>query len=223
AEATEVDVGGQRVGEAELGRLRAQVVTLDVGDVDVEPEPTRDLAELLGQTGGVEAPGVGDDLDALLERDAERVLALTHERTRVAEVGVLEGVAAQDQHRELGEVVTGQVVELTPLKHLAERRETVAVEAGAVADQDGARGRRGAHAETPFEGRPPPAGRAKAGAIESHLSASAPTATRSVSSRCTRCVTRRQKSYADPVTVCAATSGPHDHTSPDGAVSSTRN
>ena len=57
----------------------------------------------------------------------------------------------------------------------------------------------------------------------SQCSASAPLATRSVSSRCTRWVTSRQKSYADPVTVWAAVSGPQDQMSPEGAARSTRN
>ena len=44
----------------------------------------------------------------------------------------------------------------------------------------------------------------------------APVATRSVSARWTRWVTSRQKSYAEPVTVCAASSGPQVQVSPDG-------
>ena len=44
-----------------------------------------------------------------------------------------------------------------------------------------------------------------------------------VSARFTRWVTSRQKSYAAPVTVCAASSGPQAHRSPDGAVRSIRN
>ena len=51
---------------------------------------------------------------------------------------------------------------------------------------------------------------------------SARTVARSVSARCTRWVTSRQKSYADPVTRWAASSGPQVQVSPDGAVSSTR-
>ena len=46
---------------------------------------------------------------------------------------------------------------------------------------------------------------------------------RARSARCRRWVTRRQKSSAGPVTRCAASSGPHVHAPPSGAVSSTRN
>ena len=53
--------------------------------------------------------------------------------------------------------------------------------------------------------------------------ASSPTATRSVSSRWMRWVTSRQKSEADPVTLWAASSGPHVQVLPPGATSSTRN
>ena len=55
--------------------------------------------------------------------------------------------------------------------------------------------------------------------MDSQVLASRPTATREVSARLTRWVTSRQKSYAEPVTVCAASSGPQAHRSPDGAVS----
>ena len=74
------------------------------------------------------------------------------------------------------------------LEHLAHRREPVAVEAGAVADPQ----RDALSHEAPV---PRPAGPAKAWAMSSHRSASAPTATRSVSARWTRWVTSRQKSY----------------------------
>ena len=59
--------------------------------------------------------------------------------------------------------------------------------------------------------------------MSSHRSASGPTATRAVSARCTRWVTSRQKSYAGPVTVCAASSGPQVQASPGRSVSATRN
>ena len=59
--------------------------------------------------------------------------------------------------------------------------------------------------------------------MSSQRSASAPVATRSVSARWTRWVTRRQKSPALPVTVCAASSGPQLQTSPEGATRSMRN
>ena len=47
--------------------------------------------------------------------------------------------------------------------------------------------------------------------MPSHCSASAPTAMTSRSARGRRCVTSMQKSSADPVTRCAASSGPHSH------------
>ena len=61
-----------------LGEM-ADVVTLDVGDLRVQAEPGSDLAQLVGEAGGVEAAGVGDDLDALLQREGEAVLDLADE------------------------------------------------------------------------------------------------------------------------------------------------
>ena len=61
-------------------------------------------------------------------------LDLAHERAGVAERGVLHGVAAEDEHGQLGQVVAGEDVELAPLELLAHRAEPVAVEPRAVAD-----------------------------------------------------------------------------------------
>ena len=74
---------------------RAHVVALDVGDLRVEAEAAGDLADLVGEAGGVEAAGVGDDLHAPLEREAEAVLDLADEGARVAQRGVLELVLAR--------------------------------------------------------------------------------------------------------------------------------
>ena len=87
AEAAEVGVGGQRAVEAELAGAGAQVVALDVGDGGVEAEAAGDLAQPVGEAGGVEAAGVDDDRHAALERQAEAVLDLPDERARVAERG----------------------------------------------------------------------------------------------------------------------------------------
>ncbi len=137
AEAAEVGVGRERaVPEAE----RAQVVALDVGDGRVEAEAAGDLAEALGEAGGVEAAGVGDDPHAALEGETEAVLDLADEGAGVAERGVLHGVATEDEHRQLGEVVAGEDVQRPALQHLAHRGQPVAVEAGAVADPQGTGG-----------------------------------------------------------------------------------
>ena len=202
AEAAEVGVGGERAVEAEVGGAAPQVVALDVGDRGVEAEAAGDLAQPVGQPGRVEAAGVADDRDAPLERQAEAVLELADEGARVAERGVLHRVLAEDQHGQLGEVVAGEAVEALPvggaLEHLAHRREAVAVEAGAVADAEGPRGSLRAHLSHRSPRVPRPGGPAKHWAMPSQCSASSPVATRSVSSRCTRWVTSRQKSWARP-------------------------
>ena len=85
AEAAEVGVGGERARRAAGDGVAAQVVALDVGDRRVEPEPARDLAEPVGEAGGVEAAGVADDPHAALEGEPEAVLDLAHEGAGVAE------------------------------------------------------------------------------------------------------------------------------------------
>src|SRR5262249_61119857 len=94
-----------------------------------------------------------------------------------------------DEHGQLGEVVAGEKVEVTTVEHVTPGGEAVAVEAGGVADAQG-------HL---MGSRPRPGGPANACATSSHSRATAPVAVRPRSSRGRRCVTRRQKSSAGPV------------------------
>ncbi|SHW48737.1 Uncharacterised protein [Mycobacteroides abscessus subsp. abscessus] len=124
----EVGVGGQWGAEAELAGTRHEVVALDVCHVDRQPELVGQGAYRCCQAGRIEAAGVGDDLHALVQGQAQRLLQLTQEGLGVAEVGVLGPVPREDQHGQLGEVVAGQVVQLTPGEHLVHRRQPVAIE-----------------------------------------------------------------------------------------------
>ena len=141
APAAEVGVGGdhgefglgQRHAGVEVGELvsfglqvldgRGQVVAGEIGDAGDGAQ----LFELGGQALGIEAPGVGDDLDAALEAGAEHVLHLAQERGRVAEAGILAAGLPQDQHGQLGEIVAGQHVDRAR-QHLPGGAEAVAVE-----------------------------------------------------------------------------------------------
>jgi len=76
----------------------------------------------------------GDDLDAPLQAGAEHLLHLPQERGRVTQAGVLLPRLPQDQHGQLGQVVTGDDVDGAAVDDLAHRREPVAVEAGGVRD-----------------------------------------------------------------------------------------
>ena len=128
--------------EAELVGAWPEVVAFDVGDVDVDPERGGELAEPLGEPGRVEPAGVGDDLDAALDGEPERLLHLAQERLGEAERRVLGPVPAEDEHRQLGQVVAGEHVELAAREHLAHRGEAIAVEARCVGDSQRSRPRR---------------------------------------------------------------------------------
>ena len=106
------------------------------GDAQFLGEP----ADGLGQTGRVQSAGVGDDPHATVVGDAEALLELCQEGPRVAALGVLHPVAAQDEHGQFGKVIAGQIVQFTAGQHLVHRVEAVAVEAGAVADPYGSGG-----------------------------------------------------------------------------------
>ncbi len=125
--------------ETQLLGAPDQVVTLDVGDVDRKTEPLGQRPHRGGQPGGVQPTRVGDDPHTAIERSAQAVFELGQECLGVAAVRRLGAVAGQNQHGQLGEVVAGQVVQVAAGKHLAHRRQPVAVEARAVADADGTR------------------------------------------------------------------------------------
>src|SRR4029077_10852524 len=75
-------------------------------------------------------------------RQAQALLELGQERLGVAAIRVLHPVAAKNQHGQLGQVVTGEVIQLAAGQHLAHRGESVTVEPRAVSDaHDAARPR----------------------------------------------------------------------------------
>lgn len=130
--AAEVGVGGEEaVGYG-------QAVALDVGDGDRHADLGRQLPYGVGQSGGVEAAGVGDDLHPALVGEVEPFFELAQEGGGVPLLGVLEAAAAEDEHGQLGQVVAGEDVEGAAGEHLADGVEAVAVEAGGVADAEGA-------------------------------------------------------------------------------------
>lgn len=202
-EATEIGVRGKGV------RIPpGEIVPLDMRDPYGYPEPVGQLPYGVGESSGIQSPGVGDDPHPALLGEPETLLQLLEEGTGVPGAGVLQPVPSQDEHGQLGEVVTGEEVQLTAGEHLAEGVEAVAVEAGGVAYAEGGDG--GGHCPAPFGfgGRPVPGGPAKAWAMSSQRSASGPTASTARSVRWARWVTRRQKSRAGPVTRWGASSGP---------------
>ena len=141
----QVGVGGEGRAETKLGGAADEVVALDVGDVHVEPEPLGQRADGGGQPGRVEPAGVGDDLHAVVQRRAEAFLELGEEGLGVAALRGLGAVAGQDQHRQFGEVVAGEVVEFAAGDHLPHGGVPVAVEARAVADPNWRHDSRSSH------------------------------------------------------------------------------
>ena len=146
APGTEVGVGGQqghipgrnaaarRCPESEFVGPRDEVVTLDMGHVHGQSEAVGELAYRGGKRARVQPAGVGDDLHALVQGESERVLQLAQEGLGIAELRILGPVAGQDQHGQFGQVVAGEVVEVTAFEHLPHGRDAVTVEPRAVAD-----------------------------------------------------------------------------------------
>jgi len=151
AEASEVGVGSDETGDVadglarvevrqvnagapEFVETRHQIVAVHVRDGGGETESGRDLLHRFGAVIGVEAPGVGHDLDALIQAGAHHLFHLDEETARVAATRTLHPGPREDQHRQFREPVAGQYVDRSVLDHFASGGEAVAVEARAVRD-----------------------------------------------------------------------------------------
>lgn len=127
-----VGVGRHRFGAADWRRncreAAVKVVTLDVGDARGEAETSGQLAQRGGQVGGIEPARVRDHLDAPVETGAQHLLHLGEEGARVPAGRVLGLGLGQDEHGQLGQVVTAQDVDRSALDHLSGCGDAVAVE-----------------------------------------------------------------------------------------------
>ena len=112
------------------------VVAFDVGDPKVVAAACDQFAGRVGQPGGVESSGVDDELDPVGDELLERRVEVLQEGGRIALGAVFGARLAEDQHRDLGEVVTGEDVDAAGARHVGHRRSAVTVEPGAVSDAD---------------------------------------------------------------------------------------
>ncbi len=155
APAAEVDVGRQRllarsserflrveIGERlsaplQVGEIVEQIVAVDVRHFCGELELREDFFDLRRHAFGIEAAGVGDDLDASFEARRGNVLDLFQKRPHVTHVGAaLLALAVQNRHRQFGEIVPGQHIDRSAFDHLARGGEAVTVITAAVCDSN---------------------------------------------------------------------------------------
>ena len=115
-------------------QLLEQVVSLDVRDLGLEPQLGRQRPQLGRQSGRVQTAGVGDDLDSFVECQAQHVFHLLEKGGGVAAIGILLAELPEDHHRQLGQVVAGQEIDLAPFEHLARGGQAVAIEARTIGD-----------------------------------------------------------------------------------------
>jgi hypothetical protein len=105
-----------------------------MGDRGLQAEPFGQRPHRDCKAGRIEPAGVRDDPHASIQRGAKALLELGQEGLGITAIGGFGPVAGQNEHRQLGEIVAGEVVEVAAGQHLAHRRVPVAVEARAVAD-----------------------------------------------------------------------------------------
>src|SRR5271166_4429452 len=113
------------------------VVAVDVGDPQVVTVAGDRFAGGGGQPGGVEPSGVDDELDPVGDEEVQCRVEVLQEGGRIALGAVFGARLTQNQHRDLGEVVTGEDVDAAGSSHLGHGRSPVTVEARAVPDADG--------------------------------------------------------------------------------------
>ena len=123
----------------EVAHARHEVVSGDDADAHrTDIESRDDLGERVRAPLGIQAAGIGDDSDPALTTRAEHLLHLSEERARVARARpVLEPLAREDEHGQLGKPVAGEHVDRAALDHLAGRRDAVTEESAAVGDDYG--------------------------------------------------------------------------------------
>ncbi|SHU36593.1 Uncharacterised protein [Mycobacteroides abscessus subsp. abscessus] len=100
-----------------------------MGDVGRDAQLLGQRANGIGQTRGIESSRVGDDPHTLVLGQTEALLELAQEGLGIAAFGRLGAIATEDEHRQLGQIVAGQVVQLTAGEHLVHGRYSVTVEA----------------------------------------------------------------------------------------------
>ena len=155
AEPAEVGVGGQRPVGPGRQRLAAgempqrvtgwrqrieaveDIVAVDVGDAQLVAAAGGQLAGCGGEAGRVESAGVDDEPDPIGHEGLEGGVEVVEEAGGVALGGVFGARLAEDEHRDLGEVVAGEDVDAAGRRHVGHGRRSVAVEPGAVPDADG--------------------------------------------------------------------------------------
>jgi len=115
---------------------REDVVAVDVGDAKVVAAARDQFAGRVGQPGGVEPSGVDDELDPVGDEVLERRVEVLQEGSRIPLGAVFGARLAEDQHRDLGEVVAGEDVDAAGSSHVGHRRSAVTVEPRAVPDAD---------------------------------------------------------------------------------------
>ena len=103
-------------------------------DARGEAETCGQLAQRGGQAGGIQPARVRDDLDATIETGAQHLFHLGEKSPRVPAGRVFGLGLGQDEHGQLGQIVTAQDVDRSALDHLAGCGDAVAVKAGAIAD-----------------------------------------------------------------------------------------
>ncbi len=75
-ERAEVGVGGQRVGKTQFVGAAGEVVPVDMGDRDVQPQPVGQLAQRVGEARRVQSARVGHHGDPRVDGRAEALLHL---------------------------------------------------------------------------------------------------------------------------------------------------
>ncbi len=93
-----------------------------MGDPGRDAQAFGQGAYRVSEAGRVQAAGVGDDAYPAVAGLAQAILELGQEGFGVTAVGVLHPVAPENQHGQLSQVVTGQIVQFATGEHLAHRR-----------------------------------------------------------------------------------------------------
>ena len=130
------DEGVQRARCGELLDPGQQVVAVDVRDRRVEAELLCDLVDGISAAVRIEPAGIRHDLDALVEARTHDLFHLGHERAGIPTAWVLRLNTAEDEHRQFGQPVAGENVDLSAFNLFTRPGRSIAKEAGTVRNAD---------------------------------------------------------------------------------------
>ena len=115
-----IEIGEGFTIRLQLIQIRQQVVTINVGDLQVETQRLENFLNLQRHAPRIQTPGVGNDFDVLFAAKGCHILNLLQEGADIAGIltaGLL--LVVQNRHGELGKIIPCEHVDGPTFDHFS--------------------------------------------------------------------------------------------------------